>query len=148
MNPKIKLSKRMQKIAVLFTMAILFFPIASCAQKTHFLVSTVAPAAKGTLRVKKDSNKNYRIKISIMNLAEPSRLTPSKSAYVVWMIAEDNTPKNIGQIKTSTSLLSNTLKASFETVSAEKPIKLFITAEDDPSIQYNYSEIILTSKNL
>ena len=144
----IKLSGRIQKIAIIFAMAIFLFPIASCAQRTKFLISTVTPAAKGTVKVSKDSNKNYRIKIHIVDLAEPSRLSPSKSAYIVWMVTEENTPKNIGQIKTSTAFLSNKLKADFESVSVEKPIKIFITAENDTSIQYMYSEVILTTNNL
>lgn len=142
-----KLSGRIQKIALLIAMAIFLIPVASCAQKVNFSISTVTPAAKGSVKVKKDSNKNYRIKIHIVNLAEPSRLSPPRTAYVVWVVADDNVPKNIGQIKTSTSFLSNKLKADFESVSVEKPKKIFITAESDPSIQYMYSEIILTTNN-
>jgi hypothetical protein len=143
----IKLSGRIQKIAMLFAMALFIFPVSSCAQKVSFAVSTVTPAAKGTVRVKSDSNKNYRIKIHIVDLAEPSRLSPSKSAYVVWMVSDDNTPRNIGQIKTSKAFLSNKLKADFESVTVEKPGKIFITAENDPGVQYMYSEVILTTKN-
>lgn len=143
----IKLSGRMQKIALLIAMVIFLLPVASCAQKVNFLISTVTPAAQGSVKVKKDSNKNYRIKIHIVDLAEPSRLSPPKSAYVVWMVADDNAPKNIGQIKTSTALFSSKLKADFESVSVAKPTKIFITAENDASIQYMYSEMILTTNN-
>lgn len=142
-----KLSGRIQKIALLIAMAIFLLPVASCAQKVNFLISTVTPAAKGNVKVKKDSNKNYRITIHIVNLAEPARLSPPRTAYVVWVVADDNVPKNIGQIKTSTAFLSNKLKADFESVSVEKPKKIFITAESDPSIQYMYSEMILTTNN-
>ena len=137
----------MQKIALLIAMVIFLLPIASCAQKVNFLISTVTPAAQGSVKVKKDSNKNYRIKIHIVDLAEPARLSPSKSTYVVWMVADNNAPKNIGQIKTSTALFSSKLKADFESVSVAKPTKIFITAENDASIQYMYSEMILTTNN-
>ncbi|PKP41437.1 MAG: hypothetical protein CVT93_08435 [Bacteroidetes bacterium HGW-Bacteroidetes-10] len=143
----IKFSGKVKRVAIMFAMAIFLFPVASCAQKVNFLISTVTPAAKGTVRVKSDSNKNYRIKIHIGNLAEPSRLNPSKTAYVVWMVSGENAPKNIGQIKTSTAFLSTKLKADFESVSVEKPNKIFITAENDPGVQYMYSEVILTTKN-
>lgn len=146
-NKTIKTHGRMQKIAIFALMALFLFPVASCAQKVNFLISTVTPAAKGTVRVRSDSNKNYMVKIHIVNLAEPSRLNPSKSAYVVWMVSDNNAPKNLGQIKTSTAFLSNKLKADFETVTVEKPGKIFITAENDPSVQYMYSEVILTTKN-
>jgi len=142
-----KLSGRIQKIALLIAMALFLVPFASCAQKVNFLISTVTPAAQGSVKVKKDSNKNYRIKIHIVDLAEPARLSPPKSTYVVWMVTDENAPKNIGQIKTSTALFSNKLKADFESVSVAKPTKIFITAENDASIQYMYSEMILTTNN-
>ena len=41
--------------------------------------------------------------------------------------------------------LSKQLNASFETVSAFKPNKIFITAEDDASIQYPNTQIILST---
>lgn len=143
----IKLSGRIQKIALLIAMAIFILPIAACAQKVNFLNSTVTPAAQGSVKVKKDRNKNYRIEIHIVNLAEPARLTPPKTTYVVWMVADDNVPKNIGQIKTSTSLFSNKLKADFESVSVVKPTKIFITAENDATIESAYTEVVLTTKN-
>jgi hypothetical protein len=124
----------------------MIFSFSSCATKTPFLTSPVAPAARGAVKVNQDANKNYVIKVSISNLAEPSRLQPSKNAYVVWMEGEDNETKNIGQIKSSSAFLSKHLKGSFETVSPVKPRKIIITGENDPSVQYlNYSDIVLTT---
>lgn len=131
---------------VLVSAATLFF-FSSCARKVSFLTSSVVPAAEGTVKVKKDNNKNYDIKIEINNLAEPDRLEPSKKTYVVWMDTDDNVTKNIGQINSSTGFLSSKLKASFETVSPVKPNKIFITAEDDGNIQYPGSQTILTTTN-
>ena len=129
--------------------AVMIVSFSSCATKTRFLTSSVVPAAEGVVKVDKDKNKNYHIGISISNLAEPDRLQPAKNMYVVWMEGEDNETKNIGQIKSSNSLLSKQLKGSFETVSAVRPKKIFITAENDPSLQYpNYSDIILTTDYL
>jgi hypothetical protein len=126
----------------------MIFSLNSCATKATFLNSAVVPAAQGTVKVKKDGNKNYVIKIQLRNLAEAKRLTPSKNTYVVWMETDDNTIKNIGQVKSSTYLLSKKLKGSFETVSSFKPSKIFLTAEDDANIQYpSYSDVILTTNN-
>lgn len=122
-----------------------FSLLSSCAKKAIFLNSTVVPAAKGTVKIKKDKNKNYVIKVQIMNLAEPSRLQPPKAIYVVWMVSDNLNPKNIGQIKSSSNFMSSKLTAYFETVSAVKPNKIFITAEDDANIQYPVSQIILTT---
>jgi nicotinamide riboside kinase len=63
------------------------------------------------------------------------------------MITEDNMPKNIGKIKVATKFLSSKLKASFETVSSIKPMRIFITAENDASVQYTDYEVILTTNN-
>lgn len=130
-------------LGVLTTM--LVFSFYSCATKANFETSSVVPAARGTVKVKKDKNKNYAIKINLNNLAEANRLEPSKKTYVVWMITEENTTKNIGQINTSTSILSKTLKASFETVSTSKPIKIFISAEDEANVQNPGMQVVLST---
>ena len=137
----------MKKIIPLIALATLLFPLSSCAQRVVFVKSTVAPAAQGVVKIRKDSNKNYMIKIHIVNLADPGRLTPPMNAYVVWAVTDDNVPKNIGQIKSSKSFLIRKLNGDFESVTVIKPTKIFITAENDVSIQYMHSEIILTTNN-
>ena len=123
--------------------AVVFF--SSCARKAVFQVSPVVPAARGYAKVKKDHNKNYNIYVSLEDLAEPNRLTPAKQSYVVWLVANDNSTKNVGQVKTSTGLLSHTLKGSLETVSASKPVKVFITAEDDATVQFPSAMLVMTT---
>jgi hypothetical protein len=127
--------------------AMMLFFFSSCARKISFQTSTVVPAAEGTVKVKKDKNDNYRISLAISNLAEPKRLQPAKNTYVIWMDTDNNRIKNIGQINTSTGFLSSKLKASFETVSSFKPIKIFITAEDDAAIQYPGMQVVLSTGN-
>ena len=130
------------------TIIILSFVIfSSCARKAVFQVSSVVPAARGYVKVKKDYNKNYNIYVKLDNLAEPNRLTPPKKAYIVWIVANDNSTKNIGQVKTSTSLFSNALKGSFESVSSSKPVKVFITAEDDETVQFPSNLTVISTKD-
>ncbi|MEO6547851.1 MAG: hypothetical protein ABIN94_07615 [Ferruginibacter sp.] len=117
----------------------------SCARKVTFMTSTVVPAARGTVKVKKDDNKNYSLSIQLVNLSEPKRLLPAKQTYIVWMESDGQPIKNLGQINSSTSLFSSTLKASFETVTAFKPRKIFITAEDDSEIRYPGSQTVLST---
>jgi hypothetical protein len=121
--------------------------LSSCARKINFQSSSVVPAARGDVKVKKDNNNNYNIQISLSDLAEPKRLQPSRSTYVVWMETASNTTKNIGQINSSTGFLSGKLKASFETVSSTKPTKIFLTAEDDASIQYPGEQVVLSTND-
>jgi len=138
---------RIKNIVLIFASIMMIFLFNSCSTSKPFLTSSKVPAARGTVTVKTDRNKNYVIKILITNLSEVDRLDPKKNTYVVWMVTEDNITKNIGQIESSTSFLSKMLKASFETKSSFKPAKIFITADYDANIQYPSSEVILTTDN-
>lgn len=141
------INKATRNILLVATAAMMLLYCSSCARKISFQTSSVVPAAEGQVKLTKDGNKNYKIKIAISNLAEPERLQPAKKTYVVWMQTADNGTKNIGQINSSTEFLSGKLKAAFETVTAFKPVKIFITAEDDASIQYPGIQVILSTNN-
>lgn len=118
----------------------------SCAHKITFLNSSVVPAARGYVKVKKDNNKNYNIEVKLLYLAEVNRLEPSKETYIVWLVTENEVIKNIGQVKSSTSFMSKELKGSLETVSAFKPSKIFITAEEYADTQVPGSKVVLTTE--
>jgi len=139
--------KKINTILLLIAAITIIFPMSACAQRVKFSKSITVPAAEGAVKVRKDKNNNYLIKVNIDNLAAPERLTPPRQAYVLWMVTEDNMPKNIGKIKVATKFLSSKLKASFETVSSIKPMRIFITAENDASVQYTDYEVILTTNN-
>jgi len=129
--------------------AIVIFSMSSCAVKSHFQNSTVVPAAQGTVQVKLDNNKNYVIQIEISNLSPSTRLSPPFNAYVVWLVANDNSAKNLGQLNSSDDFMAKNLNAKFETVSSVKPAKIVITAENNPSVQYpSFSTVILTTDYL
>lgn len=106
----------------------------SCSTNYQFATSSVVPAAEGTVKVNKDDNNNYNIKIRLERLAEPSRLTPPKNLYLVWMTTEKGEPMNIGQITTSKSFLSSVLESSLNTVVTQKPTGFFITAENESTL--------------
>lgn len=141
-----KVSLTKNALLLLTTMTILLFSY-SCARKANFLTSSEVPAAQGDVKVTKSSNDNFEIKISLLHLAEPDRLEPPREVYVVWMETEAGHTKNLGQIQSSTGFLSNKFKASFETVSPFNPVKVFITAEDEPNIQYPRGIAVLTTDN-
>lgn len=123
--------------------AVLLLSVASCAKKITFQTSTVVPAARGQVTVNKDNNKNYAVKIKINGLAEVNRLEPSRNVYVVWMETDESQVKNIGRIKSDSNFISSKLKATFETVTAFKPEKIFITAEDNADAQSPGSQLVL-----
>ena len=134
------------KAPKIFIMAIIvtimIFSLVSCATKAPFLTSSVVPAAKGSVKVKSDKNNNYVIQIAISNLAGVERLQPPRKTYMVWMVTDQQTTNNLGRITSSKKL-----KVSFETVSSSKPIKIFITAEDNENAQDPDEQIVLTTDN-
>jgi len=135
----------MRKIFFLAAAAFVLTGLQSCAKKIMFQTSSVVPAAEGSVKVTKDNNKNYKINLSLSNLAEPKRLQPARNMYVVWMETEGNATQNIGQINTSTGFFGGKHTSSFETVSASKPTKIFLTAEDDAKVQYPSAPVVLST---
>lgn len=141
----IQLNSDIKKLFLGALAIIMLLSFTSCGKNIAFQNSSIVPAAEGKVSVKKDSNKNYSIGIKISNLAEVTRLQPSKNVYVVWMETEESLVKNIGQIKSDTGFMSSKLKASFETVTSFEPSKIFITAEDNADVQYPGMQLILTT---
>jgi len=127
-------------------LVLLFFTY-SCSHKIGFMPSTMVPAAQGKVKVKKDNNNNYKIAVSLVNLAPPDRLQPPYSTYVVWIETTQNGTQNIGQLNSSSGLLSKTLKANLDAVSPYKPTRLFITAENSGAIQYPGPTVVLSTEN-
>lgn len=120
--------------------------LVGCSKKISFLVSPAVPAARGYVDIKTDKNKNNVIKVYLTDLAEVERLEPTHQTYVIWMLTDQSVIKNIGQIKSSAGSVSKQLKASFETVSSFKPVKIFITAEDNADVQYPGNQMVLETE--
>jgi hypothetical protein len=129
------------------TVILLATMMSACSKKVQFIPSTVVPAATGTVYVKKDRNNNYAIDVKIDNLADPSRLESPKACYVVWVETEGNGTRNLGRLSVDSGLFSKALKGSLETVSPFKPVRFFITAEDEGNVQYPGMAIVLRSES-
>jgi hypothetical protein len=115
----------------------------SCAKKIRFETSTVVPAARGSVLLKKDRNKNYVIDVTLYDLAEVDRLHPAQNNYVVWMENGEGKIKNLGHIISGHPFLSRKLKASFETTSSAKPTRIYITAEIESAAVFPSNYLIL-----
>ncbi len=123
----------------------IFFCFNSCVTKSSFMASTVVPGAGGTVKVKTDKNKNYVISVEIYNLAQADMLDPAKQFYIVWMDSDDSLTKNLGKLNPSTGLFSKQYKASFQTVTPFKPVKIYITAENEANIIQPGNQLILST---
>ena len=134
----------MKHILLTLTLLLVVFSITSCAKKIMFQTSSVIPAARGQVALKKDKNNNYQVQMTLSYLAEPERLSPAKNTYVVWVVSEENEiPVNLGQI-----IGTSKLKVKFETITSSKPKKIFITAENDASTQYPGNMVVLQTDDL
>jgi hypothetical protein len=138
------------------TMLLSFY---SCAKKhtvakteqpapAETVVSTAVVANKGQVQIKRDAAGNYVIQINLRELEEVNKLeATSKKAYIVWMNAENEMTKNLGQINSNAGWLSDKSKASFEAVSALKPTKIFITEEDMAEVKKPGIKIIWSTNS-
>ena len=124
----------------------IIFVLPSCSHKLAFQKSSVVPAAQGSVTYKKGNNNNYQVEVTTVHLAKPQDLTPPKEVYVVWMRTEQNNLQNIGMIKTSSSLLSSTLKGQLKATATSKPTSFFITAENDGNVQYPGNQVVLRTE--
>ncbi len=120
--------------------------LSSCAQKMNFVSSSVVPAAEGSVKIRKDNNKNHTLQVSVAHLAPSDQLSPPQNTYVVWMVSERNGTHNIGQLKSSGGLFSKTLKASLKTITPFNPTSFFITSEPNGNVDYPGYPIILSTQ--
>lgn len=141
-----KMNRSVKSILLAVFAAMMIIPFTSCTKKITFLNSTVVPGADGYVKVKKDNNKNYIIKVEVSDLAKVERVQASKTTYVVWMETDEGNAENLGQLDSSTSLFSKRLKASLETVSSYKPVKIFITTEEGVNTQTPGRQVVLTTE--
>ena len=105
--------------------------LTSCATTTKFPLSSTVPAAEITAKVNQDKNKNYVINVIAKNLASADRLNPPKNNYSIWIVTENGTIKNIGQL---TNLNAKT--ATLKTLTPFNVKEIFITAEDQGNLTY------------
>ncbi len=126
----------------------MIFLFNSCARKVGYVTSSVVPAAQGKVKVKKDNNDNYAIDINVRHLAAPDHLPQPKNVYMVWRATESNCVQNLGQLNTSSSLISSTLKASMNAITPYKPKLLFITGADAGTVQAPGDYRVLTPSAL
>lgn len=104
---------------------------AGCGGKTRLSTSPTLPAAESTVKYKTTKNDNTHIALSVKHLAQPEKLTPPASHYVVWMRAtKDEAAQNIGALK-----VDKNLNGDLDTEVPLHSFELFVTAEASGQVQ-------------
>jgi hypothetical protein len=114
--------------------------VSACSKKVTFPISNVVPAAEAVVKIDKDSNKNYEIELEVSNLAHADRLTPPRRHYVVWLVTKRHGTINIGNLN-----VTRKNNAELTTGTPYEPIRIFVTAEDDPSPVLPSTQVVLNS---
>ena len=130
-------------LGILTTMMLLSFTTSST--KESFAASSIVPGARGYVRVKMNDLNNYAVNIRITDLMSVTQLQPPKHNYVVWMVSDQYITKNLGKLFSKTDAFPGKMKASFESITSLKPSKIFITAEDDATIQHPGVQVVLAT---
>lgn len=114
--------------------------ITACNRNIVFPVSEVVPAAEAVLKVDENDNNNYELELEVENLAEARRLTPARKHYVVWMVTKRNGTINLGNLD-----INRKNRGVIKTSTPYQPIRVFITAEDDPTPVVPSTQVIMNS---
>lgn len=142
MNQNMLFPRRLLSFGALTLSVFLMF---SCSKKINFSQSIIVPSASGSVKIKTDKNKNYVLRLHVINMARPNNLPIPANSYVVWMESSDFQSKNLGQLKISNNFIQKVLKGSLQAVTSSKPTRIFITAENDAAASYPTGQVILTT---
>jgi uncharacterized protein YegP (UPF0339 family) len=113
--------------------------VGTLGAKTFPLTSSEAvPAAAGKVEVKKDKNGNNELTIKAEHLAQPGRLTPPATTYVVWFQEHNGEPMSQGELR-----VSKDLTGEFRATTHLSNFDVLITAEGDPTAKNPSGRIVL-----
>jgi hypothetical protein len=117
--------KHKMSLAVVVLLAAAAAVLTGCSGAEKLSTSPALPSSEGSLKCEKAANDNTGIDLKVKHLANPDRLTPPASAYVVWTRADKGSaPQNIGALE-----VDKNLSGHLKTVTALRRFELFITAE-------------------
>ena len=97
----------------------------SASKEYPMRASSSVPAAAGIVKVQRDKDSgNTKLDIRVWHLANPSRLTPSATNYIVWVRPRDGAAVKQGAIR-----VDKNQKSEVKLVTMAKDFEVFITAE-------------------
>jgi hypothetical protein len=128
----------MRRQALILSTVVAMLVISAAAKKFPMQAGTTVPAAVGNVDVGKDDNGNTRYTVKVEHLAEPGKLTPPKSAYVVWIQPRGEAAQKAGQLT-----VGDELKGEFKGTTSATDFDVLVTAEDGPTVETPSGDQIL-----
>ena len=127
------------RVAALLIAVFMVVGVAGCGkQKVPLPASMMLPAATGQAKVSKDDNGNTRVNVKVQHFAQPQRLQPPKSVYVVWVETPERDLYNLGQLR-----IKDNLEGEFTGITPFKVFQIVITAENYPTVTTPSSDVVL-----
>jgi hypothetical protein len=116
--------RRYRTLFVLFTFLL---TISAWGREDRLTNTGATPAAMGKVTTDTDRNGNTGIDVQVKHMAAPDTLTPSKTAYVVWIQARGKDPEPLGVLR-----VNQDLEGSLKATTPYKDFDIMVTAEDNP----------------
>ncbi len=102
----------------------------SAGKKYVMTADSSVPAAHGVVVVQTDKdNGNMNLDMKVVNLAEPTNLTPPENVYIVWIRPGGEDAHKQGALG-----VDKNLKGELRTITTAKNFDIFVTAEQSTSV--------------
>lgn len=108
-----------------------------------FGVSSVTPAATGSVRATVGANGNTVLKIAVQHLSPPDRVVPGATVYVVWarQLDSDSPPTSLGALR-----VDDQLAGRLDSLTVFRAFDLSITAEPMATVAQPTGKIVLDTR--
>jgi hypothetical protein len=97
------------------------------------------PASEGTVQVLVGANDNRKVSIRVKHLAQPSKMAPDATVYIVWFKPEGSDPQNVGAL-----VLNDDLEGKLETVTPHHRFQISVTPEPNARAMQPSHEPVFT----
>lgn len=116
--------------------------VAGCATSKVALMSHGdTPAAEGIVATSRTKNQNTAVDVRVKHLAEPARIEPGATTYVVWARpAGTRSVQNLGALS-----VDGKLNGQLKTVTPFPQFELFITAEPTAAVSQPRGQELLSA---
>lgn len=131
MRPSPSLLRPLFQMALLPALAVLVGTQLGC-QKLAFWrpkpqemhSASEVPASEGTVQVLVGANDNRKVSVRVKHLAQPSKMAPDATVYIVWIKPEGSDPQNVGAL-----ILNEDLEGRLETLTPHHRFRVSVTPE-------------------